>query len=63
MLEQPFGTFELSLEHCAIEGMVKIARSELGYGFDDFEPAEVGGMAHRRTPIAAPDRNVKQLWI
>ena len=61
MLKQPFGTFKLTLEHGTVESMLKVAGSKLSEGFDDFEPAEVGGMAHRRTPIAAPKWNVQQL--
>ena len=63
MLKQPGGTCKLSLEHRPIESVLEVARSEFGYAFDDFKPAQIGGVAHGWPPIAAPDRNVKQLWM
>ena len=43
--------------------MLKIPRSELGDSLDDFEPAEIGSVAHRRSPVAAPHRKMQHLRV
>jgi len=60
---EPSGAFDFSLQQRAVESVLKVARTEFGDGFDDFEAAQIRRMAHRRAPITADYRNVKQIWI
>ena len=60
---KPAGGFEFALEEGAVEGVLKIAGAESGDGFDDLEAAEVGGVAHGRTPVAAPEGDVEHVGM
>ena len=57
----PARAFNLPLKHGAIEGVLEVPRAQCRHCLDDFQPAEVGCVAHRRSPVSAPDWNVQQL--
>src|SRR5262249_11815320 len=61
--EKPLCGFDLTLEQGTVEGALEIPPSKFGDRFDDFQPAEIGGVAHGRAPITAPDRHMEQLRI
>jgi len=43
--------------------MLVVARTELGHGLNDLEAAEIRRVAHGRSPIAAPHRQVQHFGI
>ena len=57
---QPAGALDLALQERAIEGVLDVLPTELGGDLDARETTEVGGVAHRRTPVAAADGEVQQ---
>ena len=61
MFVQPSGARDLTLQYGAVEGMLNIPRAECSDSLNDFESAEVRGMAHRRAPVAAPHRKMQHL--
>jgi len=62
--EQPAENLPFSeINRSAVEGVLEIPRSELGDSLDDFEPAEIGSVAHRRSPVAAPHRKMQHLRV
>lgn len=55
LFHEPARALDLSLQDGAIECVLMIACSEFGTGLNDFEPAQIGCVAHGRTPVPAPD--------
>src|SRR5688572_4410230 len=60
---QPARTLDAPLQQRAIKRMLVITRTERGDRLNDFEPSQIGGVAHGRTPVAAPQRYVQQLRL
>lgn len=58
---QPARAFQFSLEQRAIERMLMVPRAQRRNCLDHLQPAQVRRVAHRWTPIAAPQRNVQQV--
>src|SRR5215471_619802 len=63
VLVQPACAIDPSLEHRAIESVLEILRAQRRHGFDDFKPAEIGRVAHGRSPVAVMYRDVQKLGI
>ena len=61
--EEPARALDLSLQQRAIERVLKVARAERRHRLDDLESAEVRRVAHRRAPVAAPQRNVQHFRV
>ena len=61
VLVQPARAFDPSLKQRAIEGVLEIPSAQQRHGLDDFQPAEVGRVAHRRSPVSADQRDMQQL--
>ena len=51
----------ICLQYGAVEGVLKIPRAECSDNLNNFESAEIGGVAHRRSPVAAPHWKMQQL--
>ena len=51
------------MQQRAVERVLEIARSKRSDRLNHFELAQIGGMAHRRAPIPAPDRDAQKLRI
>ena len=57
--EEPARALDLPLKHRAIDRVLKVARAKRRHRLDDLEPANVRRMAHRRAPVAAPQRDMQ----
>ena len=53
----------ICLQYGAVEGVLKIPRAECSDSLNNFESAEIGGVAHRRSPVAAPHWKMQQLRL
>ena len=51
----------ICLQYGAVEGVLKIPRAECSDSLNDFESAEIGSVAHWRSPVAAPHWKMQQL--
>ena len=57
---QPARALDPPLKQGAVEGVLEISRAQRRHGLDDFQPAEVGRVAHRRSPVSADDGEMQQ---
>src|SRR5690348_6133300 len=60
---QPTRALDLPLKHGAIESVLIIPRAECGTGLNDLKPSKIGGVAHRRSPVPTPHRQMQHLRV
>jgi hypothetical protein len=56
--EESTRALDFSLKQRATERVLKVARAKGRHRLDDLEPANVRRVAHRRAPVAAPQRDM-----
>src|SRR5436309_2968146 len=57
---QPSRALDPPLKQGTVEGVLEITCAQLRHGLDDFQPSEVGRVAHGRAPVSADDGNMQQ---
>ena len=57
---QPSRALDPPLKQGAVEGVLEITCAQRRHGLDDFQPSEVGRVAHRRAPVSADDGEMQQ---
>ena len=57
---QPARALDLPLKQGAIKGVLEVSCAQRRHSPDDFQPPEVGRVAHRRSPVSADDGEMQQ---
>ena len=57
---QPSRALDPPLKQGTIEGVLKITCAQRRHGLDDFQPSEVGRVAHRWPPVSADEGKIQQ---